>query len=66
MTEEIVISDMNCKHCKMKIEAAASAVEAVRSAIADLDRKTLVVELDSPSDAEAVREAVRSAGYTPD
>lgn len=52
---------MACSHCAGRVEKAASAVEGVASAKADVAAATLSIE--GSADPAAVAAAVRAAGY---
>jgi len=61
------VPDMSCGHCKAAVEKAVKAVAGVTDAVVELEEKRLTVtctDTDSCSE-DAVREAVREAGYTP-
>jgi len=60
------VEGMTCNHCKMHVEKAASSVEGVLSAEVNLDKKELSMQIEEGKDPlEAVKEAVKEAGYTP-
>jgi P-type Cu+ transporter len=61
------VEGMSCGHCKAAVEKAVKAVAGVTDAVVELEEKRLTVtctDTDSCSE-DAVREAVREAGYTP-
>ncbi len=60
----IKVEGMSCNHCKMAVEKAASSIESVSSAVVDLEKKELALDMDE-SRIDEVRAAVREAGYTP-
>jgi len=66
MTASIInVEGMTCDHCKMNVEKAALSLDFVKTATVDLEQKELRVSLNgSDSDLEAVKNAVREAGYT--
>ena len=61
MTQTLKVEGMACAHCASRVEKAASAVEGVASAKADVNAATLTVE--GNADAAAVAAAVTAAGY---
>lgn len=61
MTQVFKIEGMACSHCAGRVEKAASAVEGVASAKADVAAATLSIE--GSADPAAVAAAVRAAGY---
>ncbi len=67
MTEKITVEGMTCNHCKMAVEKAALSVGNVDSAIVDLAKKELSLNIsaDSEKTIAAVKTAVEQAGYTP-
>jgi len=67
MTASIInVEGMTCDHCKMSVEKAAMNLGFVKAATVDLKQKELRVSYDgSEKELEAVRTAVREAGYTP-
>lgn len=67
MDVSIKVEGMSCNHCKMAVEKAAGAVEAVTGAVVNLDAKEVVVSFDGEeaSVVEAVKSAVKEAGYEP-
>jgi copper chaperone len=65
MTHTVHVADMNCGHCKAKVENAARNVPSVTAAEVDLEAGTLSFETAGGSAMEAVMEAVRGAGYEP-
>ena len=67
MTASVInVEGMTCNHCKMNVEKAALNLEFVKEAVVDLDQKELRITFDgSGNEIEAVRTAVREAGYIP-
>ncbi len=63
MTNEFIVNDMDCKHCKMTIEAKLMALEDVTNVSVNLDAKT--VGVDGEAKIEDIESAIRDAGYTP-
>lgn len=63
-TETISVPEINCGHCKSTIEGALSPLEGVRSAIVDVNARTVTVDYD---DAAAERgtlvSAIEEQGY---
>ena len=56
------VSGMTCGHCKAAVSEEVGQVEGVEAIDVDLDTKLVVVRGAGVSD-EAVREAIREAGY---
>ena len=66
MSTIIKVEGMTCNHCKMSVEKAAMNLESVKEAVVDLDRKELAVTFnEAGSTIEAVKVAVKEAGYEP-
>ena len=45
-TETITVPEIHCGHCKSAIEGALSPVEGVRSAVVDIEQRTVTVDFD--------------------
>ena len=56
------VPGMSCAHCEQAVTRELEAIEGVESVEVDLDTKLVVVSGDRVSD-EALREAIREAGY---
>ncbi|MCK0166195.1 cation transporter [Jannaschia sp. S6380] len=55
------VPDMSCGHCRTSIEKAVAAADpAARVTFAPEDR---MVEIDTARDADAMRAALKDAGY---
>jgi copper chaperone len=56
--------DMGCGHCVATIEEALGSLQGVSSTTADLETKTVSVEIDPARASEQqVRETLDTAGY---
>jgi len=64
MTNEFIVNDMDCKHCKMTIENKLGSLEGVTKVSVNLDEKT--VGIDGEAKIEDIESAIRDAGYTPE
>jgi len=60
---EILVLDIDCKHCKMTIEGALHDIKGINRAVVDIDKK--VVNIFGTPDLEEVLEAIRHSGYEP-
>ena len=58
------VDDMTCGHCVRAIKDAVRTLDAGAAIDVDLGRKLVRVQSDT-LDAQAVREALVQAGYTP-
>jgi copper chaperone len=45
-TDTIAVPEIHCGHCKSSIEGALTPLEAVRSAVVDVDARTVTVTYD--------------------
>lgn len=59
----IKIEGMSCGHCVLAVTEALTAVEGVTDVRIDLERGEASFEDDPSVDPDAVKEAVRKAGY---
>lgn len=57
------VTGMTCDHCVRSVSAEVSQVAGVTHVDADLASGRVRVVSDEPVDADAVRAAVREAGY---
>lgn len=64
-TVDIPVLGMTCASCVGRVEKAIRAVPGVAGASVNLAAERARVELSDPQQAEAVVEAIRSAGYQP-
>jgi len=66
MSTKIIVEGMTCNHCKMSVENAAKTIPSVTNAVVDLEKKELTLTFaDESGDLEAVKGAVKEAGYQP-
>lgn len=61
-TFSYTVAGMSCAHCKAAVTEEVEQVSGVASVDVDLETKLVVVQGEGISD-EAVREAIREAGY---
>ncbi len=61
-TFSYTVAGMSCDHCKAAVTEEVEQVSGVASVDVDLETKLVVVQGEGISD-EAVREAIREAGY---
>jgi copper chaperone len=57
------VEDMSCGHCVQTITQAVKALDAAAEVKVDLDAKS--VEVSSTAAPDAIKKAIREAGYTP-
>lgn len=62
MQKTLIIEGMVCSHCAGRVERALNALPGVRAHV-DLSRKAAMVESAGPVEEEALKKAVRDAGY---
>ncbi len=65
MQYTIRVAEMNCGHCKSKVESAARSVETVTDAEVNLDAGTLSFDASDKGAVSQVMDAVRAIGYEP-
>jgi copper chaperone len=58
---KLKVPEMNCGHCVGTIEKAVKSVDPTARVVADLGASTVAVE--TGANENAIREALRSAGY---
>lgn len=61
---EFTVKDMTCGHCAASITKAVKGVDAAGRCEVDLEGKRVRIESAKP--AEAFREAIEDAGFTPE
>ena len=65
MTIDVVVAGMSCGHCEQTVREAVERVSGVESAKASHADGRVTIETDAEVDLEAVRTAIRDAGYEP-
>ena len=65
MKKVIEIEGMHCSHCAKAVEDGLLAVDGVKKAKADAEKKTAVVALSKDVADEALTAAVEKAGFKP-
>jgi copper chaperone CopZ len=60
----IKVPDINCSHCKMRIEKSLSSLKNIQKLKVDVDRK--LVEINGSISLAEVKKAIAAAGYTPE
>lgn len=65
MKKIMTVEGMSCNHCKMSVEKALSAVEGVKHAEVDLEKKTAAIALAKDVSDDVLRKAVSDAGFEP-
>ena len=65
MKKVITVEGMHCQHCKASVEKALGALEGVKSAKVDLEKKTATVTLSADVADETLTRAVADAGFEP-
>jgi len=59
----IKIEGMSCNHCVMAVQKALSGIDGARNVNVDLQKGEATFDEAAPVDMNAVREAVKKAGY---
>ena len=66
MKAKFKVDGMTCGHCKMTVENAALGLDFVEKARVNLKKRELSFVMDEKEGTiDAVKEAVRDAGYVP-
>ena len=64
MTKKIItVEGMHCMHCASSVEKAVSAIEGVKAAKVNLDKKTCTAKLSAEVSDDALKSAVKDAGF---
>ena len=59
----IKISGMSCQHCVMAVTKALQKIAGVRNIQVDLDKGEATFDEEGPVDGNAIREAIKKAGF---
>lgn len=62
-TVTFAVEGMMCNNCKAHVERALAEIKGVKSAVADLETKTVTVKVKSAVEEETLKAAVVTAGY---
>lgn len=65
MKKIITVNGMNCGHCSASVEKALHAIDGVKSAKVDLEKKTATVTLDADVADDVLTKAITDAGFEP-
>lgn len=57
------VEGMMCNNCKAHVERALAEIKGVKSAVADLETKTVTVKVKNAVEEETLKSAVVAAGY---
>ena len=66
MTTRFKVADATCGHCKSTIESAITGLDGVDRVDLDLETKVVTVEHENNVSEELVRNAIATAGYSPE
>ncbi len=61
----ITVEGMHCMHCAGSVEKAVMAVDGVKDAKVNLDKKICTAKLSAEVSDEALMAAVKEAGFEP-
>lgn len=61
----ITVEGMHCMHCASSVEKAVSALEGVKEAKVNLDKKTCTAKLSAEVSEDAIIAAIKEAGFEP-
>jgi copper chaperone len=60
------VADMTCQHCVRSITTALQPIAGIRGIHADPDTKLVTLDVEDTVDKNAIANAIRDAGYTPE
>ncbi len=64
MTKKIItVEGMHCMHCASSVEKAVAALEGVKDAKVNLDKKSCTAKLSGDVSDQAIIEAVKEIGF---
>ena len=64
MTKKLIyIEGMHCMHCASSVEKAISALDGIKEAKINLDKKLCTAKLSSDVSDEVIKDTVKSAGF---
>ena len=63
MEKVFKVEGMMCPHCEAHAKRAVEAIEGVSSAVASHTEKTVIVTMTSEVSDEAIKAAIKDAGY---
>ena len=63
MKKIVTVEGMSCGHCKASVEKALMAVDGVKEAVVDLEKKTATVLLSADVNDGTLKAAVEAAGF---
>ncbi len=64
MTKKIItVEGMHCNHCAGSVEKAVAALEGVKDAKVNLDKKTCTAKLSGEVSDEAIKLAIKEIGF---
>lgn len=64
MKKVMTINNMNCGHCKAKVENALNGIPGVAAKV-DLDKKEATITLSADVSDELLMKTVKDIGYVP-
>ena len=63
MMTTIKINGMSCQHCVMAVTRALQKIEGINNVQVNLEKGEATFEEEGPVDGEAIRAAVKKAGF---
>lgn len=64
--KHVIVPNMSCGHCKMRIEKALNALDGVSSATADVNTKAVSIQWDDAQIAWSdIQASLEKIGYPP-
>lgn len=59
----ITVEGMHCSHCASSVEKAVSAIDGIKDAKVNLDKKTCTAKLSGDVADEAIVSAIKEVGF---
>ncbi len=63
ITVKYYIPNISCQHCVNTIQRELSALEGVKTVLADVNSKEVTVTFDPPANEEAIKELLAEINY---
>ena len=64
MTKKIItVEGMHCNHCASSVEKAVAALDGVKDAKVNLDKKICIAKLSGEISDDAVKAAIKEIGF---
>ena len=61
--QTLIIPNISCGHCVMSIKGELNEIYGVKSVEGDPDTKSIIVEWESPTSLDAIKERLKEINY---